>query len=127
MIRNEVDMIRKLVVARVEDALTAEDLHADAELWSKPEMKGYAAFFNFGSADVSDWALDDLKAYADSLAQSAFSSAQAIVINTAEQQQLMEALLPLLDQAGVPTELWGIFDNEQDAIDWVVENHSHEC
>ena len=78
MIRNEVDMIRKLVVVGVEDALTAEDLHADAELWSKPEMKGCATVVNVGSADVSGLTLDDIQAYADSLAQNDFSSAQAI-------------------------------------------------
>ena len=125
MIRNEVDMTRKLVVQRVEGALTPEDLRNDAKLWSMPGLKDYATVFNLGSADVSDVTVDSLKLYLGSFAPNTLSSVQAIVAHSDEQRQAAETVVQLAVQAGFPAERARIFDNEEDAIDWVVENHPH--
>lgn len=126
MIRNEVDMIRKLVVARAEGAITVEDLRGDAELWSRPELKGYATVFNLGSADVSGVTEDDVQVYVDLLPPDINLSANAIVVNTDEQRQGVETFVQLVEQAGFAAENWRMFDHERDAVDWVVENHPGE-
>lgn len=125
VVRREVDMIRKLILSRAEGVLTLEDLHNDAEMWSRGLAEdGYASVFNLGSADVSSLTTDDIQAHVVALAASAFSAVQALVVETDEQRQKLETFVQIAEQIGFPIRNWRVFDNEEDAIDWIVTNHS---
>lgn len=124
MVRVEIDMIRKLVVSRAEDALTLEDMANDAELWSNGMAEdGYASVFNLGSADISSLTTDDIQAHVVALASSPFSAVQALVIKTDEQRRVLKTFVRMAEQAGLPIKDWRVFDDEEDAIDWIVANH----
>lgn len=126
MVRIEVDMTRHVFVVRVDDVLTTEDLAQLSKLWSEGlAEEGYAVVFNLGSASVTGLTLDDIQAYVDSLAPLIFLGVQAGVANTNEQRQALEAYVQMAKQAGLPAEKWQIFDNEDSALDWVVDNHSY--
>ena len=127
MIRNEVDTIRKLVVARVEGALTREDLVSQAKLWSTT-LAGeiFASIFNVGSADVSDLTAGDLKMYLERSLAVRHGIAQAFVVQTDDQGRLLGEFIQLAEAYGKATESWAIFGNEDDAINWIVDNHRYE-
>lgn len=123
MIRNDVDMIRKLVATRVEDTLTREDLLRDAQLWSEGLREGYSSVFNLGSADVSGVTMDDLQAYIGMLPPKMYSVAHMVVVNSDEQRELIETFMQMAEQAGLPVENFRILDNVEDAINCFVEHH----
>lgn len=123
MIRNDVDMIRKVVVTRVEDTLTREDMLRDAQLWSEELREGYASVFDFGSADVSGLTMDDLQAYTGMLPPKMYSVVQMVVVNSDEQRELIETFMQMAEQAGLSVENFRIFDKEEDAINWLVKHH----
>ena len=125
MIRNEVDMARKLVVQRVEGELTPEDLRNDARFWSRGVMSDCAIVFNPGSTDLSGLTLADLQPYVEMFGPKNFSGPFALVANTDEQWQAAETFVQLAVQAGFSAERTRIFDNEEDAIDWVFDSHAH--
>ena len=126
MVGIEVDMTRHVFIMRVEDELTTEDLAQLSKLWSDGLAEdGYAVVFNLGSASVTGLTLDNIQAYVDLLAPLIFPGVQAGVANTNEQRQALEAYVQMAQQAGLPVEKWHIFDNEDSALDWVVDNHSY--
>lgn len=125
-IRTEVDMVRKLVVQRMEDAMTVEDLRGDAELWSNPLLEHYANVLNVGLADVSSITMEELQTHCDELSRCAFSAPVVIVVNTDEQRRLTQTFFQLAKAAGLGVDGWRIFDDEEEAIEWALANHFHE-
>ena len=51
---------------------------------------------------------------------------QAFVVQTDEQGRLLGEFVQLAEAYGKATENWAIFGNEDDAINWIVDNHRYE-
>lgn len=125
MIRHEVDTNSKLVTTRVEGELTEGDLHNDAKFWSRDILTGYACLFLCGSADMSGLTMQFIREMADVYARtSTRASVQALVVSSDEQRRAVEAFAQRTVQAGWSGGEFQTFDNEKDAMNWMVANHS---